>query len=49
MLVNIAGGIVTVVIPLYVRDVLQAGPATFGLLLSVLRRAISSDSSLSAR
>jgi MFS family permease len=36
MSVNIAGGIVTVVIPLYVRDVLSAGPATFGLLLSVL-------------
>jgi len=36
MSVNIAGGIVTVVIPLYVRDVLLGGPATFGLLLSVL-------------
>ena len=36
MSVNIAGGIVTVVIPLYVRDVLDAGPETFGLLLSVL-------------
>ena len=36
MSVNIAGGLVTVVIPLYVRDVLVAGPATFGLLLSVL-------------
>ena len=36
MSVNIAGGIVTVVIPLYVRDVLHAGPETFGLLLSVL-------------
>jgi len=36
MSVNIAGGIVTVVIPLYVRDVLLAGPETFGLLLSVL-------------
>jgi MFS family permease len=36
MSVNVAGGIVTVVIPLYVRDVLQAGSETFGLLLSVL-------------
>lgn len=36
MTVNIAGGIVTVVIPLYVRDVLHAGSETFGLLLSVL-------------
>ncbi len=36
MSVNIAGGIVTVVIPLYVRDVLHAGSETFGLLLSVL-------------
>jgi MFS family permease len=36
MSVNIAGGIVTVVIPLYVRDVLHAGSETFGILLSVL-------------
>ena len=36
MSVNVAGGIVTVVIPLYVRDVLLGGPQTFGLLLSVL-------------
>jgi MFS family permease len=36
MSVNIAGGIVTVVIPLYVRDILHGGPETFGLLLSVL-------------
>ncbi len=36
MSVNIAGGIVTVVIPLYVRDILHGGSATFGLLLSVL-------------
>jgi MFS family permease len=36
MSVNIAGGIVTVVIPLYVRDVLHGGSETFGLLLSVL-------------
>ncbi|HTG40514.1 MAG TPA: MFS transporter [Methylomirabilota bacterium] len=36
MSVNIAGGIVTVVIPLYVRDVLHAGSETFGLVLSVL-------------
>ena len=36
MSVNIAGGIVTVVTPLYVRDVLLGGPETFGLLLSVL-------------
>jgi predicted MFS family arabinose efflux permease len=36
MSVNVAGGIVTVVIPLYVRDILHAGPETFGLLLSAL-------------
>ena len=36
MSVNVAGGIVTVVIPLYVRDVLAAGSETFGLLLSIL-------------
>ena len=36
MSVNVAGGIVTVVIPLYVRDVLQGGAETFGFLLSVL-------------
>ncbi|TAK01434.1 MAG: MFS transporter [Chloroflexota bacterium] len=36
MSVNIAGGIVTVVIPLYVRDILHGGSETFGLLLSVL-------------
>jgi MFS family permease len=36
MSVNIAGGIVTVVIPLYVRDVLLGGSELFGLLLSVL-------------
>ncbi len=36
MSVNIASGIVTVVIPLYVRDVLHSGSETFGLLLSVL-------------
>ena len=36
MSVNVAGGIVTVVIPLYVRDELHAGSETFGLLLSVL-------------
>ena len=36
MSVNVAGGIVTVVIPLYVRDVLDAGSETFGLLLSIL-------------
>jgi MFS family permease len=36
MSVNVAGGIVTVVIPLYVRDVLQGGSEMFGLLLSVL-------------
>jgi predicted MFS family arabinose efflux permease len=36
MSVNVAGGIGTVVIPLYVRDVLHAGSETFGLLLSVL-------------
>ena len=36
MSVNVAGGIVTVVIPLYVRDVLTAGSETFGLLLSIL-------------
>jgi predicted MFS family arabinose efflux permease len=36
MSVNVAGGMVTVVIPLYVRDVLHAGSETFGLVLSVL-------------
>ena len=36
MSVNVAGGIVTVVIPLYVRDVLHGGSEMFGLLLSVL-------------
>ena len=36
MSVNVAGGIVSVVIPLYVRDVLHGGSETFGLLLSVL-------------
>jgi MFS family permease len=36
MSVNVAGGIVTVVIPLYVRDILHGGSETFGLLLSVL-------------
>jgi MFS family permease len=36
MSVNVAGGIVTVVIPLYVRDVLQGGSEMFGLLLSIL-------------
>ena len=36
MSVNVAGGIVTVVIPLYVRDVLHGGSETFGLLLSIL-------------
>ena len=36
MSVNIAGGIVTVVIPLYVRDVLHGGSETFGLLLTIL-------------
>ena len=40
MSVNIAGGIVTVVIPLYVRDTLHAGSETFGLLLSVLEAGI---------
>jgi len=36
MSVNIAGGIVTVVVPLYVRDVLHGGSETFGLLLTIL-------------
>ena len=36
MSVNVAGGILAVVIPLYVRDVLHGGSETFGLLLSVL-------------
>ena len=40
MSVNIAGGIVTVVIPLYVRDVLHAGSETFGLLLSGLEAGV---------
>jgi predicted MFS family arabinose efflux permease len=36
MSVNVAGGIGTVVIPLYVRDVIHAGSETFGLLLTIL-------------
>jgi predicted MFS family arabinose efflux permease len=40
MSVNVAGGIVTVVIPLYVRDVLHGGSETFGLLLSVLEAGV---------
>ena len=35
MSVNVAGGIVAVVVPLYVRDVLAGGSEIFGLLLSV--------------
>ena len=34
--INIAGGIVTVVVPIYARDVLHGGSETYGLLLSVL-------------
>ena len=41
MSVNVAGGIVTVVIPLYVRDVLHGGAETFGLLLSALTAGTS--------
>ena len=36
MSVNVAGGILTVVIPLYVRDVLHGGSETFGLLLTLM-------------
>lgn len=36
MSVNVAGGILIVVVPLYVRDVLHSGPELYGLLLSVL-------------
>jgi MFS family permease len=36
MCLNISGGIAVVVVPLYVRDVLGGGPATFGFLLSAL-------------
>jgi MFS family permease len=36
MSVNVAGGILNVVIPLYVRDVLHGGSETFGLLLTTL-------------
>ncbi len=36
MSVNVAGGILIVVVPLYVRDVLRGGSELFGLLLSVL-------------
>jgi MFS family permease len=36
MCLNISGGIAIVVVPLYVRDVLGGGPATFGFLLSAL-------------
>lgn len=35
MSVNVAGGIVAVLVPLYVRDVLAGGSEIFGLLLSV--------------
>ena len=40
MSVNVAGGIVNVVIPLYVRDTLHAGSETYGLLLSALEAGI---------
>jgi MFS family permease len=36
MSLNIAGGITTVVIPIYARDVLGGGAATYGILLSAL-------------
>jgi predicted MFS family arabinose efflux permease len=36
MAVNVAGGILVVIVPLYVRDVLRSGPETFGLLLMIL-------------
>jgi len=36
MSLNVSGGITTVVIPIYARDVLGGGPATYGILLSAL-------------
>ena len=40
MLADIAGGIVTVVIPLYVRDILRAYLRRSALLLSVLEAGV---------
>jgi MFS family permease len=36
MCLNLSGGIAIVVIPIYARDILGGGPATFGLLLSAV-------------
>jgi len=36
MSLNVSGGISTVLIPIYARDVLQGGPTTYGVLLSAL-------------
>jgi sugar phosphate permease len=36
MCLNLSGGIMIVVIPIYARDILGGGPATFGLLLSAV-------------
>jgi len=36
MCLNVSGGILTVLVPIYARDVLGGGPTTYGLLLSVL-------------
>jgi MFS family permease len=39
MLVNVGEGILQVVLPVYVREVLDAGPATYGALVSVAAAA----------
>ena len=36
MCLNVSGGLLTVVIPIYARDILGGGAATYGLLLSVM-------------
>jgi MFS family permease len=36
MCLNVSGGISTVLVPIYARDVLAGGPTTYGLLLSAL-------------
>jgi MFS family permease len=36
MCLNVSGGVATVLVPIYARDVLHGGPTTYGLLLSGL-------------
>ena len=36
MCLNVSGGISTVLVPIYARDVLQGGPETYGVLLSAM-------------